>query len=118
MSREPPSSEISFDRLSNETILHILQYLPFKQMLLNISCLSQQFYWLSKDPKLIPKSFLVPIFCSPNEEKNKQHRKEVFSIAGRACLLRMLSVEVDENCNLNQELQLVGSKLNRVSINP
>ena len=102
--------------LPDELLIHILQFLPFKLALNVTSCLCKKFYELSKDPKLIPKSFTLPLFRSSCLEKNDQCREQMMDIVARASLLKTLSMEVSINCHLNNELQLIGSGRCKVKI--
>ena len=95
--------------LPDELILHILQFLGLKDVLNLTSCLNKKFYELSKDPLLIPKSFSLKLFRSPNHERNTLCREQMPEITARACLMNTLSIEVNHNCNLNEELQLIGN---------
>ena len=95
--------------LPDELILHILQFLKFKEILSTISCLNKKFYELSKDPKLIPKSLTLNLFRSPSQEKNTSNREQVADIISRASHLNTLSIEVNNACNLNDELQQIGN---------
>ena len=90
--------------LPDELILHILQFLQFREILKVISCLNKKFYELSKDPKLIPKSLTLNLFRSPSQENNVIYRSQIADIISRASLLKTLSTEVNNTCNLNEEL--------------
>ena len=100
--------------LPDELILHILQFLKFREILNLISCLNKKFYELSKDPKLIPKSITLNLFRSSSHENNIRNRCQVADIISRASLLKTLSIEVNNTCNLNDELQQIGNGLCRV----
>ena len=95
--------------LPDELILHILKFLKFRDILKLIPCLNKKFYDLSKDPMLIPYSFTLNLFRSSNHETNIQYREQIIDIIGRASLLKTLSIEVNHNCNLNEELQVMGN---------
>ena len=95
--------------LPDELILSILQFLKFKEILSTISCLNKKFYELSKDPKLIPKSLTLNLFRSPSHEKNTTNREQAADIISRASHLNTLSIEVNNTCNLNNELQQIGN---------
>ena len=103
--------------LPDELILHILQFLKFQEILNLTSCLSKKFYELSKDPKLIPKSLTLSLFRSPSHEKNIRNRDQVADIIIRASHLKTLSIEVNNTCNLNDELQLIGNGRCKVDTN-
>ena len=90
--------------LPDELILHILQFLQFREILKVISCLNKKFHELSKDPKLIPKSLTLNLFRSPSQENNVIYRSQIADIISRASLLKTLSIEVNNTCNLNEEL--------------
>ena len=102
--------------LPDELILHILQFLKFREILNLISCLNKKFYELSKDPKLIPKSITLNLFRSSSHENNVRNRCQVADIISRASLLKTLSIEVNNTCNLNDELQQIGNGLCRVKL--
>ena len=102
--------------LPDELILHILQFLKFREILNLIPCLNKKFYELSKDPKLIPKSITLNLFRSSSHENNIRNRCQVADIISRASLLKTLSIEVNNTCNLNDELQQIGNGLCRVKL--
>merc|ERR1719219_1440035 len=58
---------------------------------------------------LIPYSFTLNLFRSSNHETNIQYREQIIDIIGRASLLKTLSIEVNHNSNLNEELQAMGN---------
>ena len=103
--------------LPDELILHILQHLKFREISNVISCLNKKFYELSKDPKLIPKSITLNLFRSSSHENNIRNRCQVADIISRASLLKTLSIEVNNTCNLNDELQQIGNGACRVKLN-
>lgn len=109
------SEQMSISRLPDELVLHILQYLKFKDVLNLTSFLSKKFNELSKDPKLIPNSFTLNLFRSMNPEKNTRCREQMRDIILRASLLKTLSIEVNNNCNLNEDLQIIASGRCKVS---
>ena len=102
--------------LPDELLLHILQYLKFRDVLNLTSCLNKKFYELSKDPKLIPRSVTINLFRSSDIERNVRCREQITEIITRASLLKTLSIEINNNCHLNDELQLIGSGRCKVSI--
>ena len=95
-------------RLPDEILILILQFLPFKTTLQIVSRISKRFYEITKDPKLVPKSFVVPVFHSDCSEKNRRHRKQILYIVANASLLQTLSIELNNSCPLDDELQLIG----------
>ena len=109
------SAQMSISSLPDELVLHILQYLKFKDVLNLTSFLSKKFHELSKDPKLIPNSFTLNLFRSMNPEKNTRCREQMRDIILRACLLKTLSIEVNNNCNLTEDLQIIASGRCKVS---
>ena len=109
------SEQMSISRLPDELVLHILQYLKFKDVLNLTSFLSKKFNELSKDPKLIPNSFTLNLFRSMNPEKNTRCREQMRDIILRASLLKTLSIEVNNNCNLNEDLIFIASGRCKVS---
>ena len=50
------SPAIYLEEMPNEIIIQILQHLPFKEMVRNVSPVSKRFEELSKHPKLVPPS--------------------------------------------------------------
>ena len=109
-------NKASISVLPDELLLHILTYLKFRDVLNLTSCLNKKFYELSKDPKLIPRSLTVNLFRSSDIERNVRYREQITEIITRASLLKTLSIEVNNNCHLNDELQLIGSGYCKVSI--
>ena len=104
--------------LPDELILHIMKFLKFRDILKLTPCLNKKFYDLSKDPMLIPKSFTLHLFRSSNHEKNIQCREQMTDIIARASLLKTLSIEVNHNCNLNEELQFISNDRCKVNMGP
>ena len=108
-------NQISILALPDELILHILQFLKLTDVLNLTSFLNIKFNKLSKDPKLIPKSFTMNLFRSQSLEKNVRCRKQMSDIIERASHLKTLSIEVNNTCDLNAELQLIGNGSCKVS---
>ena len=102
--------------LPNELIIQILQFLPFEFTSKAICCVCKKLYELSKDPKLIPRSFTLPLFRSSCREKNVRCREQIMDIVARASLLKTLSIEVSSGCDLNTELQIIGNGRCKVKI--
>ena len=111
---ETNGDQNSLSVLPDELILHILQFLKFREILNLISCLNKKFYELSKDPNLIPKSLTLNLFRAPSHEKNVRNREQVADIITRASHLKTLSIELNNACDLNAELQLIGNGLCKV----
>ena len=110
--------QVSILVLPDELILHILKFLKFRDVLKLTPCINKKFYELSKDPMLIPKSFTLHLFRSSNHETNSQYREQMTDIIARASLMKTLSIEVNHNCNLNEELQFIGNGRCKVNTGP